>query len=78
MSKLSFLLLLILSLCGTIGSAQTLERHILSSTDDAEEKFNGTNVTTSSSDLELVYDSWNDQGLQTIGLRFDQYIRCEV
>jgi len=22
--------------------------------------------------MELVYDTWNDQGLQTIGLRFDE------
>jgi len=51
--------------------SQTFERQILTSTDDAEEKFDGSDVLTSSSDLELMYDSFNDQGLQTIGLRFD-------
>ena len=39
--------------------------------DDAEEKFDGSDVLTSSSDLEMMYDTFNDQGLQTIGLRFD-------
>ncbi|MBL6663234.1 MAG: metallophosphoesterase [Flavobacteriales bacterium] len=51
-------------------SAQTFEQYIQSSSDDAEEKFDGSYVTISSSDIELVYDSWNSQGLQTIGLRF--------
>ncbi|MFT4666797.1 MAG: hypothetical protein ACI9XB_003764 [Gammaproteobacteria bacterium] len=78
MSKSKFTLLLFLSLLlfltlySNIVFTQSFERQILASTDDAEEKFNGSNITTSSSDLELVYDSWNDQGLQTIGLRFDE------
>lgn len=50
--------------------AQTIERSIQASTDDAEEKHDGSYVTTSSSDIEMMYDTWNDQGLQTIGLRF--------
>jgi len=50
---------------------QSIEQRIQSSSDDAEEKYDGSYVTTSSSDIEMVYDSWNDQGLQTIGLRFD-------
>ena len=52
-------------------SSQTFERQILSSADDAEEKFDGSDVLTSSSDLEMMYDTFNDQGLQIIGLRFD-------
>lgn len=52
-------------------SQQTFQQNIQSSTDDAEEKFDGSYVTTSSSDIEMVYDSWNSQGLQTLGLRFD-------
>ena len=49
----------------------TFQQSILSSTDDAEEKFDGSYITTSSSDLEMMYDSWNSQGIQTVGLRFD-------
>ena len=45
---------------------------ISSSSDDAEEKFDGSYTTATSSDLELVYDTWNSQGLQQIGLRFAQ------
>ena len=52
-------------------SPSHLNEKISASTDDAEEKFNGAHITTSSSDIELVYDSWNDQGLQKVGLRFD-------
>ncbi|MFT4660635.1 MAG: hypothetical protein ACI8XB_000903 [Patiriisocius sp.] len=71
MNKLCYYLLIISIFFGSVASAQTFQGQILSSSDDAEEKFNGTTVTTSSSDIELVYDTWNDQGLQTIGLRFD-------
>lgn len=71
MSNKKFYLLLYISLFSSIVYTQSFERQILASIDDAEEKFDGSNITTSSSDLELVYDSWNDQGLQTIGLRFD-------
>jgi hypothetical protein len=71
MFKPKFTLILFLSLYYNLVFTQSFERQILASTDDAEEKYNGTKVTTSSSDLEMVYDSWNDQGLQTIGLRFD-------
>jgi hypothetical protein len=65
-----YLITLLVSIT-SIVSAQTFEQHIQSSSDDAEEKFDGSFVTFSSSDIELVYDSWNSQGLQTIGLRFD-------
>jgi len=73
MKKLNYFLLIFLTINGLIASSQTFtfERHILSSSDDAEEKFDGSYVTTSSSDIEMVYDSWNSQGLQTYGLRFD-------
>ena len=51
--------------------SQTFERQILSSTDDAEESVNTSFVTTSSSDIEMMYDTWNNQELQTLGFRFD-------
>jgi hypothetical protein len=72
MSKSKFSLILLLSLYCNIVFTQSFERQILASADDAEEKYDGSNLTTTSSDLELVYDDWNDQGLQTIGLRFDE------
>lgn len=53
-----------------IVSSQTFEQYIQSSSDDAEEKSDGSYVTTSSSDIEMVYDSWNSQELQTLGFRF--------
>ncbi len=37
---------------------------------DVEEGAGDGNIYSSSSDLELVYDSYNSQGYQTIGLRF--------
>ncbi len=43
---------------------------IAASIDDAEEKFDGSFVTLTSSDLELVFDTWNSQGNQTVGVRF--------
>lgn len=72
MSNPKFTLLLFILLYCNLVLTQSFEQQILASTDDAEEKFNGSNITTSSSDLELVYDSWNNQGLQTLGLRFDE------
>tara|TARA_B100000795_G_scaffold258785_1_gene233192 strand:+ start:1441 stop:4191 length:2751 start_codon:yes stop_codon:yes gene_type:complete len=73
MKKLSLIIWIILSINGLAVSAQTFffQQNILSSSDDAEEKFDGSYVTTSSSDIEMMYDSWNSQGIQTIGLRFD-------
>jgi len=70
MTKFKNGFLLILFLYGSTMLAQTFERQILSSSDDAEEKFDGSDVLTDSSDLEMMYDSFNDQGIQTIGLRF--------
>ena len=74
MTKLSFYLLIILSVNGFIVTSQTFERQILSSADDAEEKFDGSYVTTTSSDIEMMYDTWNSQGLQTLGFRFDNIV----
>ena len=71
MKFLKLCLLSILALTYSLTNAQSFQRQIQSSSDDAEEKFDGSSVTTSSSDIELVYDSWNSQGLQTVGLRFD-------
>jgi hypothetical protein len=71
MTKSSIYFILVFSFFTVTVSSQTFERQILTSTDDAEEKFDGSDVLTSSSDLEMMYDSFNDQGLQTIGLRFN-------
>jgi hypothetical protein len=62
--------LLVFQLFLTTAIAQTFTKQITSSTDDAEEKFDGSYVTATSSDLELVYDTWNSQGHQKVGLRF--------
>ena len=70
MTKVSVYFIIAFFLSAPVFS-QTFERQILSSADDAEEKFDGSDVLTSSSDLEMVYDTFNEQGLQTIGLRFD-------
>lgn len=76
MKKLNFIILIILSISGLKVSSQSFffQQNILSSSDDAEEKFDGSYVTTSSSDIEMMYDSWNSQGLQTVGLRFDNIV----
>lgn len=58
----------------THSTIQTFETQIARSEDDAEEKEDGSYITATSSDLELVYDSWNNQGMQTIGLRFDEIL----
>jgi cytochrome c peroxidase len=50
---------------GTGGTAQTFEKRISSSQDDAEEQSNGS-VNTTSTDLELVFDNSN----QRTGMRF--------
>jgi calcineurin-like phosphoesterase family protein len=64
-------MLLILSLLSVLMNGQVLfSTRIIHSADDAEEKYDGSYITATSSDLELMYDTWNNQGLQTIGLRF--------
>ena len=70
MKNLIFCLFVLLGTSVHFVSSQTFEQYIQSSSDDAEEKFDGSYVTTSSSDIEMMYDSWNSQGLQTVGLRF--------
>lgn len=74
MNKLGLYFFILLIANSFIGISQTFERQILSSTDDAEEKFDGSYVTTSSSDIEMVYDDWNSQGLQKLGFRFNDII----
>lgn len=64
-----------LSIIGLCMSSVTFAQNKLnvqvnSSSDDAEQKFDGSKITTTSSDLELVYDDWNNQQLQTVGIRF--------
>ena len=73
MKKLKLLLLILLSLNGLQVSSQSFffQQNIQSSSDDAEEKFDGSYVNVTSSDIEMVYDTWNSQGIQTVGLRFD-------
>ncbi|MGB0914427.1 MAG: T9SS type A sorting domain-containing protein [Crocinitomicaceae bacterium] len=66
--KIALYTFLLLSIQGVY--AQSFEQYIQSSSDDAEEKFDGSEVITSSSDIEMMYDTWNNQGLQTVGLRF--------
>ena len=71
MKSLNLFLFVLLIVNINFVSSQTFEQYIQASADDAEEKFDGSYVTTSSSDLEMMYDSWNSQGIQTLGLRFD-------
>lgn len=73
MKKMKFYFFILLFINGHIASSQTFmfEQQILSSSDDAEEKYDGSDIITASSDIEMVYDSWNSQGLQKLGLRFD-------
>lgn len=52
-----------------VGNNFTVSKRISNGDDDVEEGVNGA-VYTNSSDLELVYDSINSQGDQTVGLRF--------
>ena len=72
MRNMKFFALIILLLHTLFIHSQTFtfQKSITSSSDDAEEKFDGSYITTSSSDLEMMYDSWNSQGLQIVGLRF--------
>ncbi len=51
------------------GETRTLEVAITNGNDDVEEAQNGT-IYANSSDLEMVYDSYNSNGYQKIGLRF--------
>jgi peptidoglycan/xylan/chitin deacetylase (PgdA/CDA1 family) len=53
------------------GGVEVLEIAISSSIDDAEESSAGAPYLNSS-DLELVYDSWDNAGNQTVGLRFTE------
>ena len=60
----------------TGAAVNTFRVHIATEDDDAEEGSNNGKLTTSSSDLELCeYDTWTqdaiEQGLQTIGIKFD-------
>jgi hypothetical protein len=50
------------------GGVYTVEVRVAASSDDAEERVDGS-VSLSSSDLELVYDSGGDQ---TVGMRFNR------
>ena len=71
MTKLTPIVVLLFFITNAVSYSQSFERILMNSSDDAEEKFDGSYVTTSSSDIELTYDSWNDQGAQYVGLRFD-------
>ncbi|HAP63005.1 MAG TPA: hypothetical protein DCR93_27075, partial [Cytophagales bacterium] len=54
---------------GGTSSPVTTQARVSSSTDDAEEGQSGA-MYTNSSDLELVYDSYNSQGNQQVGMVF--------
>ena len=71
MTKTTPIVVLLFFVTNAVSYSQSFERIIMNSSDDAEEKFDGSYVTTSSSDIELTYDDWNDQGAQYVGLRFD-------
>jgi len=51
------------------GETRTIEVAITDGNDDVEESQSGT-LYANSSDLEMVYDSFNNNGYQKIGLRF--------
>ncbi len=51
------------------GESRTIEVPIINGADDVEENQNGS-LYANSSDLEMVYDSYNSNGYQKIGLRF--------
>ncbi len=53
----------------TGGQTGRIEVAITNGDDDVEESENGA-IYSNSSDLEMVYDSYNNSGYQTIGLRF--------
>ena len=48
----------------------SFSKRISSSNDDVEESEDGSFIYRNSSDLELVYDSYNSQGNQVVGMRF--------
>lgn len=54
----------------TSGTNFSFSKRINNGNDDVEEGENGT-VYTNSTDIELVYDSYNSQNNQTVGLRFN-------
>lgn len=53
----------------SINQPNTVEVAITQGSDDVEEDKNG-NVYTNSSDLELIYDSYNNNSYQVVGLHF--------
>jgi PKD repeat protein len=53
----------------TCGTTFSIAKRISAGSDDVEEGVSGT-VYNNSTDLELVYDSYNSQGDQLVGLRF--------
>jgi hypothetical protein len=53
-----------------VGAPVTKEVRVAAGSDDAEEGASGT-IYLNSSDIELVYDSYANQGNQTVGLRFN-------
>ena len=72
---LGAILLFMLAACGSqpdsnlvVSSSHTLEVRIATSADDAEERSSGS-VNRNSHDLEMTH---HDDGLQTVGLRFDK------
>ena len=56
MTKITPIVVLLFFVTNAASYSQSFERIIMNSSDDAEEKFDGSYVTTSSSDIELTYD----------------------
>ena len=55
----------------TQGGAVTISSQISSGDDDVEEHEISGAIYSSSSDIEMVFDTYNSQGNQTVGLRFN-------
>ncbi len=58
-------------ICNGTLKSQTLNYQVSKSSDDAEQAESGGNVYATSSDLELVFDSFQSQNNQTVGIRFN-------
>ncbi len=55
----------------SVQNSFSISVQINNNDDDVEEKETTGQIITTSTDLELVYDTWNDQFNQTVGLRFN-------
>ncbi|PCI94523.1 MAG: hypothetical protein COB15_14115, partial [Flavobacteriales bacterium] len=70
MKNVILLLIGFLILIPQLSSQTTICQRISSSIDDVEENGNNGSIYTNSSDIELTYDDFSNQGNQIIGLRY--------